>query len=499
MLFNSWNFIFIFLPITFGLYFLANRMKLARLGKAWLTLASLIFYGHWNPRYIPLILLLILFNFGIGTRLAKSASAADTTADNASGGAARSGIRSRKTLLVCGITVNLAVLAYFKYANFFVENFNALSGWTLALPNVVLPLAISFFTFQKIAYLVDCHSGRVKDKDLLNYSLFVLFFPQLISGPIVHYREMMPQFRSLRNLAIRHQNIFNGLYIFGLGLFKKVILADSFALWANAGFNSQQPLDFLFAWATSLSYTFQLYFDFSGYCDMAIGAALLFNIRLPINFNSPYQALSIQDFWRRWHITLSNFLRDYLYIPLGGNRHGAPRTGLNLSITFLLGGLWHGASWMFVIWGGLHGLALIVHRLWSARGLRLPKPLAWAATFFFVNFAWIFFRAHDMAAALRVIRGMFSLNIDLASQTAHLPTAMLAWAGYAADRYGDVIILLAYLSIALAFGIVSRRNSIELMNDRIGLKKSLSGAAILVVGLYATIAAPSKVFLYFNF
>jgi len=334
----------------------------------------------------------MFFNFIIGRKLSKNPS---------------------KTLLTFGIIGNLALLGYFKYADFFIENINKIFGSNIQLLHLALPLAISFFTFQQIAYLVDSYRKETKEYDLLNYSLFVTFFPQLIAGPIVHHKEMMPQFESKWNLVKNYKNIAKGLFIFSIGLFKKVVIADTFAIWANNGFDSAETLNFFEAWATSLSYTFQLYFDFSGYTDMAIGAALLFNIKLPINFNSPYKALNIQDFWRRWHITLGRFLKDYIYIPLGGNRVSKIRTYINLLITFLIAGLWHGASWMFVFWGFLHGLALVVHRIWKDFGFKMNKILAWFITFNFINISWIFFRAKDWDSAMKVLSGMFSFNISV--------------------------------------------------------------------------------------
>ena len=252
--------------------------------------------------------------------------------------------------------------------------------------------------------------GGTKQYDFLNYCLFVTFFPQLIAGPIVHHKEMMPQFANVRNKIINYKNIAVGLFIFSIGLFKKVVIADSFAVWATNGFDKATTLNLFEAWATSLSYTFELYFDFSGYCDVAIGAALLFNIKLPINFNSPYKALNIQDFWRRWHITLSRFLRDYIYIPLGGNRKGKLRTYANLMATFIIGGIWHGAGWTFVFWGFLHGVALVIHRIWSELGFKMNKILAWFITFNFINITWIFFRAKEWDDALKVLKGMFGLS-----------------------------------------------------------------------------------------
>ncbi len=317
---------------------------------------------------------------------------------------------SKKSILIFGIVANLLLLGYFKYADFFIENINFISGVNLNLLHMVLPLAISFFTFQQIAYLVDSYKKETKEYDFLNYALFVTFFPQLIAGPIVHHKEMMPQFDSAKNMVKNYRNITLGLFIFSIGLFKKVVIADTFAVWATAGFDTATTLNLLEAWATSLSYTFQLYFDFSGYTDMAIGIALLFNIKLPINFNSPYKALSIQDFWRRWHITLSRFLRDYIYIPLGGSKISSFRTYSNLMATFIIGGFWHGAGWTFIFWGFLHGLALVIHRLWQTLGFKMWTWLAWLITFNFVNIAWVFFRAKEWDDALRILSSMFSLD-----------------------------------------------------------------------------------------
>ncbi|MDO8754395.1 MAG: MBOAT family O-acyltransferase, partial [Anaerolineales bacterium] len=320
------------------------------MGKAWLLAVSLFFYAYWNIAYLPLLVGSIFVNFAIGTTLCP-------------GIASKYSASLRRFILSFGVAANIALLGYFKYANFLIETIDTVLGVGAApLLQNLLPLGISFFTFTQIAYLIDSYRGEAKEYDFVNYALFVTFFPHLIAGPILHHREMMPQFESHWNLAVRYRHIALGLFIFSIGLFKKVIIADTFAIWADAGFDGGVALDFFSAWATSLSFTFQLYFDFSGYCDMAIGAALLFNIWLPINFNSPYKALDIRDFWRRWHITLSRYLRDYLYIPLGGNRGNIERVQLNIMATFILGGLWHGASWMFVIWGALHGSALILHR-----------------------------------------------------------------------------------------------------------------------------------------
>ena len=413
MLFNSYEFIFLFLPITFFIYFYLNKKRLSDASKAFLVFASLFFYAWWNISYLPLILVSMLVNYAVGRELAKHSTKRRSY--------------NAKKLLIAGIVFNLGLLAYFKYMDFFIINLNRVLHSEIALWHLALPLAISFYTFQQIAYLVDSYRQETKEYDFLNYALFVTFFPQLIAGPIVHHAEMMPQFARLRNKVKNYYNIALGLFIFSMGLFKKVMIADTFAQWATQGFDVATELNMLEAWATSLSYTFQLYFDFSGYTDMAIGAALLFNIKLPTNFFSPYKATSIQDFWRRWHITLSRFLKDYIYIPLGGNRKGGARTYANLFTTFLLGGIWHGAGWTFVFWGMLHGIALVVHRLWQKLGFKVHRVLAWFITFNFINIAWIFFRALNFEAALKVLKGMFMGSLVLPSELSNHASFLKEW------------------------------------------------------------------------
>ncbi len=392
MLFNSYEFIFIFLPFTFFIYFYLLNRRLISGAKGFLVFSSLFFYSWWNMAYLPLILTSMLFNYVIGNSLNENFKKIKVT---------------KKFLLSFAIIANLSLLGYFKYSDFFLTNVNTIFDSNMSLLHFALPLAISFFTFQQIAYLVDSYRGETAEYDFLNYSLFVTFFPQLIAGPIVHHSEMMPQFASKWNLAKNYKNVATGLFIFSIGLFKKVVIADTFAIWATNGFDKVAVLNLLEAWATSLSYTFQLYFDFSGYTDMAIGAALLFNIKLPANFNSPYKATSVQDFWRRWHITLSRFLKDYIYVPLGGSRKGNLRTYTNLMATFILGGIWHGAGWTFVFWGFLHGVALVINHISKSIGLKLPTLLAWFITFNFINASWIFFRAKEWNDAIKVLKAMF--------------------------------------------------------------------------------------------
>jgi D-alanyl-lipoteichoic acid acyltransferase DltB (MBOAT superfamily) len=328
MLFNSPIYLFLFLPLVVLVYYTLNAKRLILPAKIWLVFASLFFYGYWNPAYLIIIISSILVNFTIGRALHPKRRASRTPGNS---------LLQQKLTLAIGILFNLGLLGYFKYADFLIQNYNRFADASVAPLELVLPLAISFFTFQQIAYLVDSYQSDTQEYDFLNYCLFVTFFPQLIAGPIVHHREMMPQFRRKRNAVINHRNIAMGLFIISMGLVKKIYIADSFAVWANAGFDSPDALNLFQAWGTALSYTFQLYYDFSGYSDMAIGCALLFNIHLPANFNSPYKAVNIRDFWRRWHMTLSRWLRDYVYIPLGGSRSGKLQTLNSLFITFLLG------------------------------------------------------------------------------------------------------------------------------------------------------------------
>ena len=404
MLFNSVEFLFFFFPVVLLGFFALGGLGKSTLALAWLVATSLFFYGWWNPSYLGLIGISIVFNFWMGLHLGNLEK-----------------IKSaRKNLLILGVSANLAALAWFKYANFMVDNLRALTGVDWELASIVLPLAISFFTFQQIAYLVGAYRGETRELSFLRYCLFVTFFPQLIAGPIVHHKEMLPQFADSKIYRFNKKHFSIGLTIFFVGLFKKVVFADNVAIYASPVFSAAAegtPIPFLEAWGGVLAYTLQLYFDFSGYSDMAIGLGRMFGIRLPLNFNSPYKARNIVDFWRRWHLTLSRFLRDYLYISLGGNRKGPVRRYMNLYITMVLGGLWHGAGWTFVIWGSLHGAYLIVNHAWhhfrkrmgqdvKAVGSLMARFSARTLTFFAVILGWVFFRAKDFDAAWNILRGM---------------------------------------------------------------------------------------------
>jgi alginate O-acetyltransferase complex protein AlgI len=392
MLFNSYAFILVFLPLAvIGYFAIARRSHHA--ATLFLCAMSCVFYVWWKLSFVLILLLSMAINYGLGRHLAAHANQA----------------RARHWL-IAGLVFNIGMLAYFKYANFFIANINAITGSEWSMWNIVLPLGISFFTFTQIAFLVDAWRGRVVELSATNYFLFVTYFPHLLAGPIIHHREMMPQFADAALKVINWDNIARGLILFTLGLTKKVLIADQIAPWANAGFANAATLTFADAWITILTYSLQLAFDFSGYTDMALGAALMMNIRLPQNFNAPFRATDIQDFWRRWHMTLSRFLRDYIYIPLGGNRGGEWRMMALFIFTFLIGGLWHGAAWTFVLWGALHGTALVVLHLWRKCRLPLPNIVATLLTFIFVIACFAVFRAATLADAMNILKSAFGLN-----------------------------------------------------------------------------------------
>jgi alginate O-acetyltransferase complex protein AlgI len=403
MLFTTPTFILLFLPLTLlGFYLIGRRSPGA--AAAWLLGVSLLFYSHWQPRDTLLLLASIMLNFSIGRRITSGGSAA-------------------RSWLIAGIAIDLGLLALFKYADFAVRNLNLLPGVNLPLPGLALPIGISFFSFTQIAFLVDAYRHKVTESKPVHYGLFVTYFPHLVAGPVLHHAQMMPQFADRSIYQVQAGNLVGGLAIFAIGLLKKVVLADGISPYADAVFNpadaGAMPVT-AEAWMGAVAYALQLYFDFSGYSDMAVGLSWMFNVSLPFNFNSPYKAGDISEFWRRWHISLSSFLRDYLYIALGGNRHGEIRRYLNLAATMVLGGLWHGASWTFVAWGALHGLYLMVHHGFRAAiGKRRHQALAslpaWrmaagAMTLLAVVVAWVLFRAGTFAGAMQVLRGMAGLN-----------------------------------------------------------------------------------------
>jgi alginate O-acetyltransferase complex protein AlgI len=430
MLFNSYAFIFGFLPLVLCVYAWLSKSAFRRAAQTWLVLSSFFFYAYWDPKYLLLLVAILSVNFGLGRLLHR---------------------KQQQPLLVLGIAANLLVLGYFKYLNFFADNWDQIFGTTWVVRKIVLPLGLSFHTFQQIAYLVDSRRRATVEHSFSDYCLFVCFFPQLLAGPIVRDNEMLSQFHG-RVFRLRSEDLALGTSMFLVGLFKKVALADNVTPFANRVFaaaDAGQSLHFVDAWIGALAYTMQIYFDFSGYSDMALGLGRMFGIVLPQNFNSPYQARNISDFWRRWHMTLSRFLRDYLYIPLGGNRHGPLRRYANLMLTMLLGGLWHGAGWNFLIWGGLHGAYLVVHQMFgklrARAGAAPPRMSAGpfvpadtdraglgqhagaALTFVCVVCAWVFFRAETFGGARAVLASMFGADGFHVATTLNVKREALAW------------------------------------------------------------------------
>jgi D-alanyl-lipoteichoic acid acyltransferase DltB (MBOAT superfamily) len=420
MLFSSYHFIFIFLPVALTGYFLFRIFAPKSLTLFWLILVSLAFYAYWEVWNLLVLFTSVIVNFTCGSALAERARAGKST----------------KLLLAAGIAFNVGLIGYFKYSGFFATNVNAVFGTEIPVLELVLPLAISFFTFQEIAYLVDSSRGSTYGYRFKDYLLMVTFFPHLIAGPIVNHRILMRQFSNPEAISITAQTFALGIGLFVFGLSKKVLLADNMAPHANLVFDGvargTSPT-FADAWIGALAYTLQLYFDFSGYSDMALGLGLLFGIRLPLNFNSPYKAVSIVDFWRRWHMTLSAFLRDYLYIPLGGSRRGPLRRYTNLIATMLLGGLWHGAGWTFVVWGAFHGAGLAIchgwNRLTGGHIFKLVWLDTWVArglTLLFVIFGWVLFRSDSMSTASTMMATMVGLNgFDFTINADRLLTALL--------------------------------------------------------------------------
>lgn len=437
MLFNSYPFLLIYLPVVLIGFFSFSKLHLTLAARGWLFLSSLFFYGYWDARYLPLLIGSMIFNYLIGLGILKESHQG-----------------KKKGILIVGITFDLGLLFFYKYSNFFIGNLLGTPEWL----EMILPLGISFFSFTQIAYLVDAYQNKVEKSDLISYGLFVTIFPHLIAGPILHHKEMIKQFNSLRMYVFSWPNIAQGLFLFIIGLFKKVVIADYLAFFIRPIFDpNADTISFIPAWLGALSYTLQLYFDFSAYSDMAVGLGLLFNLHLPINFNSPYQADSIIDFWKRWHISLSQFLRDYLYISLGGNRRGKWMKMRNLFVTMLLGGLWHGAGWTFILWGVCHGAFLVVNHLWRDLKFSLPHILARCLTLFAVIFAWVIFRSPTVEHAVNILMGMIGFHgIILPEKYVH-SLAFLKTFGVvfemlpeSAFRANDLVII-ALLSLSVLF------------------------------------------------
>ncbi|MBV8591232.1 MAG: MBOAT family protein [Acetobacteraceae bacterium] len=457
MLFNSQVFIVFFLPLVLCGYYALAAYRPWR--QAWVILASLGFYGWWDVRFVPLIAGLTLANWAVAQAFGKFRA---------------------NWIPVAGVGMNLAVLGVFKYADFFRGTVFGLLGEPWHQWSLVLPLGISFFVFQKISYLIDLKRGDRHIYGFLDFGMFVTFFPQLIAGPLVRHNEIIHQFRADPRGPAMWENLGRGLVLFLLGVAKKVVLADTLAQICDPIFAKTGVLTGAEAWAATGAYTLQIYFDFSGYSDMAIGLALMFGLHIPFNFNAPYRAVSIRDFWRRWHMTLSRFLRDYLYIPLGGSRCGRVRQAANVVTTMLLGGLWHGANWTYVAWGGLHGAALAVNHLWSERGLRLPRPLAWMATMLFVMACWVLFRSPDFSRAFSILGSMAGLE------------------GFGSIRLDREYLLALAAGVALAvFGPTSQEVALTRLAPRPWIAVPVGIAAVWMLLLIG--GRLQNVFIYFQF
>ena len=490
MTFNSYSFIVIFLPLVALIYFGINKYFQAMQARLFLLISSLLFMSLWNIYFVYVLIFSVLFNYAAGVALSNATES--------------SSCKRKKYIFIFAIIGNILFLAFFKYTNFFLGSINSFFSANFSMLNIIVPLGLSFYTFMQIAWITDIYRHGGFRYDFVSYCLYVTFFPYVISGPIAYHKEIIPQLESKLASKFNIDNLCHGIFIFSIGLFKKTAIADTLAIVANGGFDASSALSFTEAWLTSLSFTMQLYFDFSGYTDMAIGTALIFNINIPANFNSPYKSLDIREFWRRWHITLSRFLREYIYIPLGGNRSGEKQTLINIMLTFLIGGLWHGAAWTFIFWGFLHGLALVINRLWIKTGFHLNKVFAWILTFNFVNIAWIFFRAPNWTDAWNIISGMIGLNgIFISPHQASNPfwqklTVIGVKFGEWRANLPEAENTTYFLCIALIPFIVLAKNSNQLLEKfSPNWRNALAIAFFMACGLL--LLNQATVFLYFKF
>ena len=472
MVYSTYQFILVFLPIVLLVYFGLSRLTDARIQKVFLVLASLFFYGYYNWTYLPIIISSIAANYLVAILMQRA--------------------ERKKPLLVLGILFNIGLIGYFKYYDFFISNVNALFRTSLFLRNIALPLGISFFTFQQLSFLISVYKGEEKVEDLLDYSVFVTFFPQLVAGPIVLYSEMIPQFKDSSRRYFNTENFCQGLYLFAIGAFKKAVIADTVSLFVDNGF-AMSGLGLAAGWVTSLSYTFQIYFDFSGYSDMAIGLGKMFNINIPQNFDLPYRSKSISEFWRRWHMTLGRALSTYVYFPLGGSRNGLARTCFNLMLTFLVSGIWHGAAWTFILWGVLHGAFAVLERIFKNALDKIPDLIRKVITFLIVNALWVLFRAESFEEALSVYRGMLNFgNLGLSQLQEIAFDTLVNFPGVI-----DIVYVLGIL-LALFLVIIFGKGSMELNRDfELNRKTSVASALCLMISFICM--SKGTVFIYFNF
>ena len=498
MLFNSYIFIFLFLPLTLMGWYYLNSKKAYRTAKYFLAGMSLWFYGYFNIYYLAVIVVSILGNYLLSFLMKFSKTKL-----------------SSRIGLAAGLLFNLGFLFYFKYYDFFFENINALFHTNFTLRHILLPLGISFFTFQQISFIVDRCLGKAEHYSFVNYITFVTFFPQLIAGPIVLYKEMMPQFEDISNRRFNPDNFAKGITLFTIGLAKKVLLADVLALPVNFGFDQTAFLDTPSTLLVILAYTFEIYFDFSGYSDMAIGLGKMFNIELPVNFNSPYKACSVKELWQRWHITLSRFFIQYVYIPMGGSRKGKARTLLNTFIVFFLSGLWHGANWTYVAWGTMQGLLVVWDNLGivGVKGsndkiparLTIPRWLGWVLTFGFFNLSLFFFRSDSMANAFQMFRNIFALKgtgyLYKIAATLDIPEFYLikqAVNMVNPSMLNTAYLILFILLLAVSAFVISRKNALQIVNEHPLDSKLCCAVTVLFVWCIISFSQVST-FIYFNF
>ncbi len=480
MLFNSYIFILAFLPICLIGWYTLNHFKLYSIAQVFLLGMSLWFYGYFNVSYLLIIIVSVCLNYIVYLLLDKY---------------------HKKSLMVLGVLANLGILMYFKYMDFFISNINMAFHKDIALLNIALPLGISFFTFQQVSFVVDAYKGEVPKYNFLHYACFVTYFPQLIAGPIVTHDELVPQFLDEKKKHIDWENMSKGMYIFALGLGKKVLIADVFGVGVDWGYSNLADLDSITAFLVMLGYTIQIYFDFSGYCDMAIGLGKMMNIDLPLNFNSPYKALTINEFWARWHMTLTRFFTRYVYIPLGGNRKGAARTYLNIFIVFLASGFWHGANWTFIVWGIMHGVFQIITRMFKKGFNKIPKVINWTITFLFVNIAWVFFRADSLTDAVFLIKRIFAFeNTGFVSGLYYqfMTTEMNAILPHTGIQTFVPGFALLFFYIGAMLIILLSKNAYEKMQSFEPKTRYAVSTALIMVWCIFSFSGVST-FLYFNF
>lgn len=487
MLFNSYVFILLFLPLCLVGYFGLNHFKKYNLAQAFLLGMSLWFYGYFNVSYLAIILVSIVVNYLFTLLMARAAQPL-----------------LRKLLVITAVLLNLGILFYYKYFDFFLMNLNRFAHTDFALHNILLPLGISFFTFQQVSYVVDAYRGEVQQYNFLQYASFVAYFPQLIAGPIVTHDELIPQFMDLGKKQFNWDNFAKGLYMFVLGLAKKVLIADMFGVAANWGFANVELLDTTNAIFSSLAYTIQIYFDFSGYCDMAIGIGQMMNLDLPVNFDSPYKALTIDEFWHRWHKTLTRFFTKYIYIPLGGSRKGTLRTYLNIMIVYCASGLWHGANYTYIAWGLMQGVLTVINRIWKDKIQKLHPGFSWCITFSLVCLSMTLFRANSVTDFLTIVKrllvmdfGPVNENIVNAFLLPEIQILIRHVPQLAFLEYQPTLLLTFFYGGAMAL-ILGVRNAHEHM---LAFQPSLKNALCIVVLLVWCILSFAGVstFLYFNF